>query len=96
MNERRMIEVTGLLAAILLVLALPLWAAEMTNISGTILALTKEAGTIVVGEGGARPPKDGHPPNPPPPPARISSFASSTRDLRPCRCSPAIFSRESL
>ncbi len=52
MNERRMIEVTGLLASILLVLALPLWAAETTNISGTILALNKEAGTIVVGEVG--------------------------------------------
>src|SRR3970040_654793 len=52
MNERRMIEVTGLLASILLVLAFPLWAAEMTNISGTILALNKESGTIVVGEVG--------------------------------------------
>ncbi len=52
MNERRMIQVTGLLAVVLLVLALPLWAAETTNISGTILALDKEAGTIVVGEVG--------------------------------------------
>ncbi len=52
MNERRMIQVTGLLAAVLLVLALPLWAAETTNISGTILALDKEAGTLVVGEVG--------------------------------------------
>ena len=48
-----MIEVTGLLAAILLALALPAWGgAETTNISGTILALNKEAGTIVVGEVG--------------------------------------------
>ena len=52
MNERRMIQVTGLLAAVLLVLALPLWAAETTNISGTILALDKEAGRLVVGEVG--------------------------------------------
>ncbi len=59
MNERRIIEVTGLLAAILLVLALPLWAAEMTNISGTILALNREAGTIVVGEVGPWRVKDG-------------------------------------
>lgn len=59
MNKRRMIEATGLLAAILLVLALPLWAGETTNISGTILALNKEAGTIVVGEVGPWRVKDG-------------------------------------
>ncbi|MBI3030775.1 MAG: hypothetical protein HYY64_14815, partial [Candidatus Rokubacteria bacterium] len=47
-----MIQVTGFLAAILLALTLPLWAEETTNISGTILALNREAGTIVVGEVG--------------------------------------------
>jgi hypothetical protein len=36
---RCIIHATGLLTAVLLVLALPLWAAETTNISGTILAL---------------------------------------------------------
>ena len=50
MNQRRMIGLGGLLVAIVLV-ALPVWAlAETTKISGTILALDKEAGTIVVGE----------------------------------------------
>jgi hypothetical protein len=52
MNERRMIQATGFVVALLVVLALPLWAGETTNISGTIVALNKEAGTIVVGEVG--------------------------------------------
>ena len=47
-----MIQATGFVVAFLVVLALPLWAGETTNISGTILALNKEAGTIVVGEVG--------------------------------------------
>jgi hypothetical protein len=52
MNERRMIQATGFVVALLVVLALSLWAGETTNISGTIVALNKEAGTIVVGEVG--------------------------------------------
>ena len=47
-----MIQATGFVVALLVVLALPLWAGETTNISGTIVALNKEAGTIVVGEVG--------------------------------------------
>ncbi len=47
-----MIQATGFVVALFVVLALPLWAGETTNISGTIVALNKEAGTIVVGEVG--------------------------------------------
>ena len=50
----------GWLAVMVVALGFPLRAgAETTNISGTILALDKEAGTIVVGEIGPWRVKDG-------------------------------------
>lgn len=51
MNETKRIRVIGVVAALGLALALPAWAgSETTNISGTVLALNRDAGTIVLGE----------------------------------------------
>ncbi|MBI4588946.1 MAG: hypothetical protein HY725_08910 [Candidatus Rokubacteria bacterium] len=52
MNWREMIRLTGLLVIALLMLLSASAVAETTNHSGTILALNKEAGTIVLGEMG--------------------------------------------
>lgn len=53
MNNRLRIRLTACVAALLAALALEAWAGtEPASISGTILALNKEAGTIVVGEVG--------------------------------------------
>lgn len=53
MKWRRRVDVAGILAVAAVALALPAWAAAESH-SGTILALNKETGTIVLAEVGLR------------------------------------------
>lgn len=53
MRLRQIMYVAGILAAAAVALAIPAWAAPESH-SGTILALNKEAGTIVLAEVGLR------------------------------------------